>query len=82
MVQYVAMDLAHGRRFCRPRRLRAPVCWPTAWVTWTWSCGPSFAGALDPDEAAIDASNTTTNFIVCGLWAELSVRCVKPVTNN
>ena len=59
------MDLAHGRRFWRPRRLRAPVGWPTAWVTWTWSFGPSTRdGALDPDEAAIDASNTTTNFIV------------------
>ena len=59
------MDFAQGRRFWRPRRLRAPVGWPAAWVTWTWS--PELAyrdGALDPDEAAIDASNTTTNFIV------------------
>ena len=71
------MDLAQGRRFWRPRRLRAPVGWPAAWVTWTWSCVRR-AEALDPDEAAIGRSKRATNFIsaVCRLsW-------VRPISSK
>ena len=62
VLQYVAMDLAHGRRFCLPRRLRVtrPACWETGLS--------SFAGVLD-EQAAIAVSKRATNFIsaVCRL---------------
>ena len=62
VLQYVAMDLAHGRRFCLPRRLRVtrPACWETG--------ASSFAGVLD-EQAAIAVSMIATNFIsaVCAL---------------
>ena len=70
------MDLAHGRRFCRPRRLRAPIVAYSSGhldlVLWAFVPRRSARSRRSGDRCQY----TTTNFIVVEGRRRRGLQCV------